>query len=49
MRPLRSHLRTDPSVVQALVFSMLSTIYFLLMLPHEHGAAHGEAAQHPVP
>ena len=37
------------SVVQALVFSMLSTIYFLLMLPHEHGAAHGEAAQHPVP
>jgi len=37
------------SVVQALVFSMLSTIYFLLMLPHEHDAGHGEAAQHPVP
>jgi F-type H+-transporting ATPase subunit a len=37
------------SVVQALVFSMLSTIYFLLMLPHEHDAEHGEAAQHPVP
>jgi F-type H+-transporting ATPase subunit a len=36
------------SVVQALVFSMLSTVYFLLMLPHEHDAAHGEAAQHPV-
>ncbi len=25
------------SVVQALVFSLLSTIYFLLMLPHDHG------------
>jgi len=37
------------SVVQALVFSMLSTIYFLLMLPHEHDGAHAEAAPHPVP
>lgn len=37
------------SVVQALVFSMLSTIYFLLMLPHDHGAEHAEAVQHPVP
>jgi F-type H+-transporting ATPase subunit a len=37
------------SVVQALVFAMLSTIYFLLMLPHEQEAVRGEAAQHPVP
>ena len=36
------------SVVQALVFSMLSTIYFLLMLPHDHDAAHAEGARHPA-
>ena len=34
------------SVVQALVFSMLSTIYFLLMLPHDHDVAHAEGARH---
>ena len=38
--------------VQALVFSMLSTIYFLLMLPHDHGHdhdhGHGEEAHHPA-
>ena len=33
------------STIQALVFTVLSTIYFLLMLPHEdHG--HEEASQH---
>jgi F-type H+-transporting ATPase subunit a len=32
------------STLQALVFTVLSTIYFLLMLPHDHG--HEEAAQH---
>lgn len=32
------------SFIQALVFSILSTIYFLLMLPHDHG--HGGEAQH---
>ena len=35
--------------VQALVFTMLSTIYFLLMLPHDHDhghEAHGEEAHH---
>jgi F-type H+-transporting ATPase subunit a len=36
------------SVVQALVFSMLSTVYFLLMLPHEHDAGHAEEAHHPA-
>ncbi len=42
------------SFVQALVFSMLSTIYFLLMLPHDHGHdhghehGHGEEAHHPA-
>lgn len=33
------------SVVQALVFAMLSTIYFLLMLPHDHGHDHGHEAE----
>jgi F-type H+-transporting ATPase subunit a len=33
--------------VQALVFTMLSTVYFLLMLPHgDHGHRHEEKAQH---
>ncbi len=33
--------------VQALVFTMLSTVYFLLMLPHDHGHGHeGEAHSH---
>jgi F-type H+-transporting ATPase subunit a len=39
------------SFVQALVFSMLSTIYFLLMLPHDHddhGHEHAEEAHHPA-
>ena len=40
------------SFVQAMVFSMLSTIYFLLMLPHDHGHdhdhGHGEEAHHPA-
>lgn len=42
------------SAVQALVFAMLSTIYFLLMLPHDHDHghdhAHGHAAEahHPA-
>ena len=40
------------SVVQALVFAMLSTIYFLLMLPHdhahEHGHGHAEEAHQPA-
>jgi F-type H+-transporting ATPase subunit a len=31
------------STIQALVFTVLSTIYLLLMLPHEHGQE--EAAQ----
>jgi hypothetical protein len=32
------------------VFSMLSTIYFLLMLPHDHedGHEHAEGAHHPA-
>jgi len=30
--------------VQALVFTMLSTIYILLLLPHDDG--HGEEAHH---
>lgn len=38
------------STIQALVFTVLSTIYFLLMLPHDHGHEEGamghEAAQH---
>jgi len=38
------------SFVQALVFAMLSTIYFLLMLPHDHEDGHGHAAEahHPA-
>jgi F-type H+-transporting ATPase subunit a len=36
------------SLVQALVFAMLSTIYFLLMLPHDHGHGHAEEAHHPA-
>lgn len=40
------------SVVQALVFAMLSTIYFLLMLPHDHDHghdhAHAEEAHQPA-
>jgi F-type H+-transporting ATPase subunit a len=36
------------SFVQALVFSMLSTIYFLLMLPHDHDHEHAEGAHHPA-
>lgn len=31
--------------VQALVFTMLSTIYFLLMLPHDHGHGHGHEGE----
>ena len=31
------------SVVQAMVFAMLSTIYFLLMLPHDHEDGHEHA------
>lgn len=34
------------SVVQALVFAMLSTIYFLLMLPHDHDHEHGHDHAH---
>ena len=36
------------SVLQALVFTVLSSIYILLMLPHEHHDEHGheEGAQH---
>lgn len=34
------------SPVQALVFTMLSTIYFLLMLPHDHGHEPHEAEAH---
>ncbi len=34
--------------VQALVFTMLSTIYFLLMLPHDHGHGHEGEAHHPA-
>jgi F-type H+-transporting ATPase subunit a len=36
------------STIQALVFTVLSTIYFLLMLPHDHEHEHGHeaAAQH---
>jgi F-type H+-transporting ATPase subunit a len=36
------------STIQALVFTVLSTIYILLMLPHEHEHEHGHeaAAQH---
>ena len=36
------------STIQALVFTVLSTIYILLMLPHDHEHEHGheEAAQH---
>jgi F-type H+-transporting ATPase subunit a len=33
------------STIQALVFTVLSTIYLLLMLPHEHSQ---EQAVHPV-
>jgi F-type H+-transporting ATPase subunit a len=37
------------SMVQAFVFSLLSTIYFLLMLPHDdHGHEHAEEAHHPA-
>jgi F-type H+-transporting ATPase subunit a len=34
--------------LQAMVFTVLSTIYILLMLPHEHHDEHGheEAAHH---
>ena len=32
--------------VQALVFTMLSTVYFLLMLPHDHAHGHAEEAHH---
>jgi len=31
------------STLQALVFTVLSTIYFLLMLPHEDHGHEGEA------
>lgn len=35
------------STIQALVFTMLSTVYLLLMLPHDdHGHGHEEAAHH---
>ncbi len=34
------------SFIQALVFTLLSTIYILLWLPHEHEEHHGEAHQH---
>ena len=34
------------STIQALVFTVLSTIYFLLMLPHdEHAHEHGHEAE----
>lgn len=40
------------SVVRALVFAMLSTIYFLLMLPHDHDHGHDHEpaveAHHPA-
>ncbi len=37
------------STIQALVFTMLSTVYFLLMLPHDdHGHGHEEEAHHPA-
>jgi F-type H+-transporting ATPase subunit a len=38
------------SVVQALIFTLLSTIYIFLMLPHEQheGGGHGEAHAHPA-
>lgn len=34
------------SFVQAMVFAMLSTIYFLLMLPHDHGHEHDHGHGH---
>jgi F-type H+-transporting ATPase subunit a len=34
------------STLQALIFTILSTIYFLLMLPHDHGHAGTEAHAH---
>ena len=34
------------STLQALVFTVLSAIYFLLMLPHDHHGDEGEA--HPA-
>jgi F-type H+-transporting ATPase subunit a len=35
--------------VQALVFTMLSTVYFLLVLPHDdHGHGHESAEHHPA-
>jgi len=36
------------SALQAMVFTVLSSIYILLMLPHEHHDEHGhaEGAQH---
>lgn len=36
------------SALQALVFTVLSTVYFLLMLPHDEHAQHDEAIHHAV-
>ena len=44
-RSAQMYLALLTSTLQALVFTVLSTIYFLLMLPHDdHG--HEEEAQH---
>ena len=36
-------LQTLTAIVQALIFSLLTTVYLYMMLPHEHEHAHGEA------
>ena len=36
------------STLQALVFTVLSTIYFLLMLPHDDHGHEGESAARPL-
>jgi F-type H+-transporting ATPase subunit a len=38
-------LQTLTSIVQALIFALLTTVYLYMMLPHEEHA-HGEAGQH---
>jgi F-type H+-transporting ATPase subunit a len=40
-------LQTLTSIVQALIFSLLTTVYLYMMLPHE-GHGHGEAAHGPA-
>lgn len=35
-------LQTLTAIVQALIFSLLTTVYLYMMLPHEHEHAHGE-------